>query len=385
MLEDSNITHPINSTLAPTINTQTLRDSFGISRILTADTNQRRVQKYTQVYKSNRPKSSKSYGKSTTRDLNHESELENTPSVPLNKPRPITRSISRYSSRLDSYKKVDKLQNNLKSLLYDLQKTLSDKSELIRDLSTYEHNFAESNELFVRLGRLRADAISLPEDFSLVREKIVDKEILDRLKSGLSDMIKLDTQTQITTHQEAIETESFEIRKSLQLQKLDTVFQGISIISSIPCIINVRSDKWLEHLEISVQTIQGLSFQLNLRLTISNSYQNSKQILKTIKHKILPHLYFKYFNDVLSLFFDTKHAVYFYSLICEIKGLGLCSIEITENEEDVHIKPSLTDHALEIPRYIVTSETSIFKVKIAHIRYMMTKYLCFTYLNKMLF
>ncbi|CAG9310604.1 unnamed protein product [Blepharisma stoltei] len=383
MIDDSNKSaRPLNGNTIPIKGNSLLRDLSGTYS--TTDSNHMRVDLYTKIYKRIRPKSSKTYRKSTARTASNDNDSENAPSLLLTQIRPSTRSTSRISHKPPGLPKAGQLVTHMKSLLYDFHKLMSDKSELIRDLATYENNFAKENELFVMLERLRLNAVSLPEQEKLTQEQFMDNKVLEKLNKGLSSIVSLEREN-LKTDETSVENEEFYVRKSLQFQKLDIVYQGIFIISSVSTLINIRSDKWLEHLEISAHPINGPALQLNLRLSISNTYQNQKQIFRIITKKILPHLYYKYIDNSMCIFYDERHGSTFYSIICKIKGLGQCSVEITENENEVRIEPSIIDHALEVPRSVITHEPTVFKVKPSHIAYLISKYMCYVHLNRSLF
>lgn len=125
---------------------------------------------------------------------------------------------------------------------------------------------------------------------------------------------------------------------------------------------------------------------MNIRLSISSTYQNKKQICNYAKKHILPHLYFRYIKRDLKLLYDHRHSKSFYSLICEIRGYGPCSVQLTESTDQlIHMQVSTIDDALEVPIVILTSKPSLFSETLDHLKRVVEKYLCFIRTSRCLY
>ncbi|CAG9311658.1 unnamed protein product [Blepharisma stoltei] len=366
-----------------------LRTSIVLSKSSMAESlSNIRMQTYTKLY-SNKifPKTTISQGQSTIR-LNENSEIlrEGTRETKVNltsiSSKQIKRKITNRAESLSQITPIQRVDNNEKKIkdgMYEIQTALSDKLELMRDLATYENNFSKSKDLSILLGRLRVLSASIPDTYDenngiQTEEKVVYK----KLTEGLNSLLNLETQHSPKLGHSQVEYESFDLKSIYQIQKFESVFQGIFNISCISSIINFRSDKWLEYIEITVQTPYGDFFNMNIRLAISNSYQNKKQVSAYAKKSILPHLYYIYYKNELKMNYDYRHSHTFYSLICRIRGWGVCSVELTENnEQQVHIQVSSIDDALEVPIYIITSKSSLFLETSDWLKRVIEKYLCY--------
>ncbi|CAG9315618.1 unnamed protein product [Blepharisma stoltei] len=400
-----------------------LKNSFTLSRSSNAESlSNIRMQTYTRLYSSKKfsiPIAPQ--GQSTAR-INQDSEIFPgiTKEKKLNmtsisskqlKSKPGTREFSKQSTACPApTRKAENNEKKVKESMFEVQRVLSDKLELIRDLATYENDFSKTKELSISLGRLRMLSTSIPDIYGENEiNQVEEKAILQKLNEGLDSILKMGAETKHLENEGNIENEIFDLKSSYQLRKFESVYQGIFKISSISCImclikhfgelnnpveisyslsirskiqehhiINFRSDKWLEYIEISVETSFGDAFNINVRVPISNSHQDKKQIYSYTKKSILPHLYFIYSNNELKLQYDYRHSHTFYSLICEIRGFGLCSVQLTESgDQQVHIQVSSIDDALEVPLSIITPKSSLFLENSDWIKRVVQKYLSY--------
>ena len=278
-----------------------------------------RTKKYIRIYSSNKSKS-----KNTTQRNLKLSEVS-TSIHPNRSSYDGSRLVLNTSS-------IQSLQQYAKSLLYDVQKSISDKFELIRDLSTYDYNFSKEQDLLNSLSKLNEIARPLPDAADLI-EKIIDKEnfSFSGLVSGLSSVASMDFSN---SFENSLETETFNIKNISLAQILAPVYAGSLILSGIYCLVSLTSDKWLENLYFHVSMLNGTTFFLQKTQTMSNSYYTSDQIKEVVKTKLLPRLSFYKENKEISLIFDKSQGVNYYTLLCKVRGYELCNVQIITKSEN---------------------------------------------------
>ncbi|CAG9320548.1 unnamed protein product [Blepharisma stoltei] len=357
-----------------------------------------RIKKYMKLYgKSLTLKPTTSQGKSTGRfcsNLSNQIETEPKPtslSHNIGFAKPISHPFTRYSQLVSEKEKtvnIERLKKKIDKLLYAIQKASSDKIELTRDLASYESEFSKEKQLSVELARLRVSAMDLPDITYLTNGNLNENKTVEKINNGLLLLGSPDLNYSNATakNDSEIDWEKYSTRKVLKINKLDTVFQGVVQISSVNCIISIRSDQWLEVLDLTVQAFEGEQFHLNLKLSISNTYQEPDQVRSTVRNNIAPYLFFMKEQNCLNLFYDSRHSVSFFSIITKIRGYGLCSIQLTEIEEDhVHIQVDFHEEALEVLKEEITYESSIFYESISKLTRIIEQHLCYIKKSKSLY
>jgi hypothetical protein len=291
-----------------------------------------RVQKYTRIYSARR---------SNSREVNKKS-VKHSEAESLTIPQKSSIDVSRISFNSDS---VQNLQKVAKSLLYDVQKAESDRVELIRDLSTFEHNFAEAVKLKEKLKIFLNLSEPLPDMVDMIELNTKDENFCyNRISEGLLKISITETSKESLVKSEI---EDFNLRKPSLTHVLKTVFKGICLISGVYMTVTLMSDQWLENLLFRVLSIEGKSYSLNLKQKISN-LQSKEHSLLEIKQKLLPCLCLAVENGEISLIFNKLQGKDHYCMITQVKGFHLCNV--------IASKKSETQTLLEIPEL----EQSIF-------------------------
>lgn len=285
-----------------------------------------RAKKYIRVY-------------SARRNASREVTQKQLKNVDLNlsiNPHKASHEASRQSLRPTS---IYYLQQTSKSLLYDIQKAGSDKSELIRDISTYDYNFSTEKNLFTILHKLNNTSKRFPESVELLKQSTINESLhYEDLNQGLTKFHKI--KPIINLKPESF-TEDFRVKKVNSVHLQSNVFQGSTTISGIYSIVSLISDKWLENLTFKVQTLDGLTFGLQMTQTMSNSFYSSAQLVQAVKSKLLPFLVFRIEKNIISLHFDPYQGTNMCAFLIKLKGHELCNVNVT-------IK-SLTQIVFDVP------------------------------------
>ncbi|OMJ87237.1 hypothetical protein SteCoe_11080 [Stentor coeruleus] len=285
-----------------------------------------RAKKYIRVY-------------SARRNPSREATQRQLKNVDLNSsinPHKTSHEASRQSFRPTS---IYYLQQTSKSLLYDIQKAGSDKSELIRDISTYDYNFSNEKNLFTTLHKLNSTSKGFPESVELLKQSSINESLhYEDLNQGLTKFHKI--KPIINLKPESF-TEDFGVKKVSSAHLQSNVFQGSTTISGIYSIISLISDKWLENLTFKVQTLDGLNFGLQMTQTMSNSFYSSAQLVQAVKSKLLPFLVFRIEKSIISLHFDPSQGINMRTFLIQLKGHELCNV--------IAIIKSLTHIILDVP------------------------------------
>ena len=292
-----------------------------------------RVQKYTRVYSARR---------SATREIPKKS-VKHSEAESLNIPLKSSIDMSRISFHSEP---VQNLQKAAKGLLYDVQKAESDRLELIRDLSTYEHNLSkavnliEKLEVFVRLSEPLPDMVDMIE---LNTEE--ENFCFNRIEEGL---VKVSLLEQSPDRLIESDREEFSIRRPSLAHALSTVFKGAALISGVYLMVSLVSDPWLENLFFRVADLGGKAHSLKLKQKISNNLQTREQCRQVVKQKLLPFLSLQIENSESSLVFDKKQSVEHYCMAVDVKGFRVCNVVASVKSD--------TQTLLEVPEL----EQSIF-------------------------
>ena len=231
------------------------------------------------------------------------------------------------------------LEQTSKILTYDIQKAMSDKLELIRDLSTYEYNFSSECDVFTTLHKIYDIVRPLPHAVKSIEEIIHNESsCYETLLNGLTSISSLQTEDKL---EQSAECEDLIVRAINEAHFLSPVFEGFSIISGVRCMVSLVSDKWLESLRFQAMTIEGSVYTLTMIQSMSNSLYTNKQLLDIIHEKLLPFLSLHMENQKTTMIFDSQQGSSYYSLLCHLKGYGLCNVQVTVKSESTL--------ALEVP------------------------------------
>ncbi|OMJ80904.1 hypothetical protein SteCoe_18764 [Stentor coeruleus] len=273
-----------------------------------------RAKKYIRVYSAKR---------NVLREVTQKQLKNMDLNLSINPDKP-SHEISRQSFRPTS---IYCLQQTAKSLLYDIQKAGSDKSELIRDISTYDYNFSTEKSLFRTLHQLNSISKYFPESVELLKKSAINESFhYEDLNQGLT---KFHTIQPIINLKPERFTEDFRVKKLNSTHLQSNVFQGSTIISGIYTIVSLISDKWLENLTFKVQTLDGLTFSLQMTQTMSNSFYSSAQLVQVVKSKLLPFLVFHIEKQAISLHFDPYQGINMNTFLIQLKGHELCNVIVT--------------------------------------------------------
>lgn len=272
-----------------------------------------RTKKYIRVYSAKR---------NSSKDKTYKQPKGNDYNISIN-PQRNSHEVSKHSLRQNT---IYNLQQTSKSLLYDIQKAESDKYELIRDISTYEHNFSKENCIFTSLNKLNSIARPLPDAAEIIKQTTSHESLFfEELKKGLTAFHSINPKLTIKT-EDLIE--DFKVKKVNSARLLSNVFQGVYMISGIYSIISLVSDKWLENLTFKVQTLKGWTFTLQMTQNMSNSFYSSAQLIQAVKTKLLPFLIFRIEKKIVTLHFDLLQGMKKYTYIIQLKGYELCNVVV---------------------------------------------------------
>jgi hypothetical protein len=243
------------------------------------------------------------------------------------------------ATKLNSQKtaaKLDRTNAQIKAVSYEIQKARSDRLELRRDLATYEYNFGSSIDLKPRLVSLKQESLNLP-DVSDIVTKVdnEEKEMIKILKQSVMEMQDIEvkyTQLENQVANPVPITESYSLRNTKDVEELFNIYQGVDNISSQRCIVKIRGDLWLEKVEIAVETLQKQQFFLSLRLNITNSYVEPKDVKKIIKQRLIPRLYISANTKNFTLQYDPEHGKKYLCILVNIKNWKLTSIYLSQKD-----------------------------------------------------
>ena len=317
-----------------------------------------RTKKYIRIYSAHKRTSKDLTSKDFTQKNLKNSDVSTASHVYKN---------SHESSRLTFKSTVPvNLEQTSKTLTYDIQKAMSDKLELIRDLSTYEYNFSSECDVFTTLHKIHDILRPLPQTVRAI-EEIIHNEIscYKTLLNGLTTVSSLSTKENFD---ESTESEDLIVRGINKTQLLSTVFEGFSIISGVRCMVSLVSDKWLENLHFRAITLEGNVYTLSMVQTMSNFLYTNTQLLDIIHEKLLPFLSFHVENQKITMIFDSQQGNCYYTLLCNLKGYGVCNVQVAIRSESTL--------ALEVPSIDQTiyaqidqdaSELFVNKMKIARL------------------
>ena len=267
-------------------------------------------------------------------------------------------------------------QNKIKSLLYDIQKAKSDKLELVRDLATYEFNFSSHSKLSEKC-QFITQASNEFSELSVVETSIHQQKLfMEKLKSGVSRLVNIEKNFSNKWVSAEVEIEHFYLKKSSAGNNLEEVYKGSVKVSGEVCLVRVKGDKWLEHIELDVKTLEGIHFKEFLNLKIS-TYETQTELSQLVKSKILSRLFLTLDQKRWKLSYDPNHGKTFLVLVCELRGCGHCSLELTQKEDNVTIKIVGEYEYLELPKDFLTEKDSVFAESTTKLKRVIQKYMCF--------
>lgn len=237
------------------------------------------------------------------------------------------------------------LQRKCSELLYDIQKAMSDKLELTRDIATYEHEFKKNKREPEALTRISELTKSIPD---------IDLEISEIDELLLSSFTKF---LEITDSQHTYqpEPEIFELKHPAYSKVKSTLLNCSIKISDIPCIAHIYGTKWLEELEITITTISNKTFKKSLKHTILSLYSTKQELFKLVSTEILTKFYFVYnhSHNNLLLMHSPDHGSKFRVFSSYIRGYGKCSLSLSVNSNRLNIQVIEQKEVLEVPEEIL--------------------------------
>lgn len=232
--------------------------------------------------------------------------------------------------------KLDRTNAQIKAVSYEIQKARSDRLELRRDLATYEYNFGSSIDLKSRLIGMKQESLNLPDVSDIIaRVDSDEKEMIKFLKESVMRMQDIEdkyTQLENQVMNPVPITESYSLRNTKDVEELFNIYAGVDNISSQRCLVKIRGDRWLEKVEITVETLQKQQFFLSLRLNITNSYVEPKDVKKIIKQRLIPKLYISANTKNFTLQFDPEHGKKYLCILVNIKNWKLTSIYLSQKD-----------------------------------------------------
>lgn len=242
------------------------------------------------------------------------------------------------------------LQRKCSDLTYEIQKALSDKLELIRDIATYEYSFSKTCRVEAAVTQLHDWAKKLPDkgpDSEIA-------EITDKVQSSFSELLWPKT-SQIAY---VPETEDFGIKQETYSKTKLLLFRGSFVISDVPCILKISGTKWLEEVEIILHTLTGLTFTYFLKFNSSTIYQSQEELFEVLNSNYISKLYLIIsHNNELELMFDDSHSEKFKVINYFIRGFGKCSLMLTVDVGQLNIQVLEQKEVLEVPKEILALET----------------------------
>lgn len=265
----------------------------------------------------------------------------------------------------DSERILEKLKTTLEKLTQTVQKAASDKLELKRDLATYEFLFCRDSGAGNSIGQLKQLAESFPDRDETKTEIIAwEKFAMKHISDGFQMVEKVEMRAETLSNVDLFEKSDFDLRCLNDISRYRQLYRGVSVISSLHCIVTVKSNGLFRQLLISAVTLQGHMHHLTVRqdMTERESLMTKRQIVAAVKADILPHLYFQVENRETHLMFDPACAVSFLSLVLEVKSREAhihTSVELSEDQDLVHVTSFLGEVA--VPRYELTHRHSIFR------------------------
>jgi len=265
----------------------------------------------------------------------------------------------------DSERILEKLKTTLEKLTQTVRKAVSDKLELGRDLATYEFLFCKDSGAERNLGQLKQLAEGFPGSDEVSAEIIAwEKFAMKCISEGFQTVEKVESGPQVLPDSDLFEKSDFDLRCLNDISRYRQLYRGVSVISSLHCLVTVKSNGLFRQLLISAVTLQGRSHHLTVRQDMMEreSLMTKREISVAVKADILPHLYFQVEEGGMHLMFDPSCAVSFLSLVLTVKSREAhihTSVELSEDQDFIHITSSLGE--VTIPRYELTNRHSIFR------------------------
>lgn len=223
-------------------------------------------------------------------------------------------------------KKTGKTSENEK-IRYEILKAKSDKLELMRDLSTYEHNlyvglgYSKKIEKFIKIGKGLEGKLWEYEEGN--------KKNLEIL-SGIDAVLKGFEKKSGGDLQELGFFEVFGVRPSETPEKMLENYQGMHSISGISCCISITSKFSNTHM-VKCLLLSGQVVELTIHKQFPNTLLNFSS---KVKEFILPSLYFLISRERYSLLFDKTHGKSFLAITLKLKGLSQTITLIINNLQD---------------------------------------------------
>lgn len=277
----------------------------------------------------------------------------------------------------------NQLKKEAEELGYEVTKAVSDRLELLRDLSTYEHLFSTATDLSSRLLLLRSHASQLPTIFQHLSTLLnTERFSYSQIQSGLQEIARnphppvQSKPTDVPIHT------SLELRSISDAFRSRLLYSGAIVISNLPCLITVSGDGLFRNLKITVQTLSGALFRMTIQqdLLSKQNLTTARQIKLAIKAMILPRLHFTVERNAMKLHFDPDCGVTFVTLIVEVRGWGegLVTVWITEMGPDAGIELSISKERLQVPIAEITGSDRLFPCDFQRVSRIVTMKLLWT-------
>lgn len=92
------------------------------------------------------------------------------------------------------------------------------------------------------------------------------------------------------------------------------IFQGIKLISGIPCLVKLTANEFMHTYNLHLMTQFSENFFLPIYID---------EPIPNIATHIIKHLYFTYIEMDLKLNYDVRNGTEFLTLLGEIRGMGM--------------------------------------------------------------
>ena len=357
----------------PAIVHSSLWNSEEISALTKTDRQAVRIADYLHVYRdsetpqtkagfSRKPDTATYRGQLTLSRGTARTNAHTGPSPP---PSDYRRSLISPRNVTNSERKLETAKTTLNKLAQTVQKAVSDKLELKRDLATYEVLFCRGSKADGSIRELKQRAESFPVSDETQTEIIGwEKFAMEHISEGFQRVEKVETRPEVPSNLDLFEKSDFDLRLPSDISRYRQLYRGVCIISSLHSLVTVKSNGLFRQLLISSATLQGFVHHLTVRQDMMEreNLMTKRQIHTAVKADILPHLYFQMESGGTHLMFDPACSVSFLSLMIVVKGREApihTSAELSEDQDSVHVSSLLGE--VTIPRRELTNRQSIFQ------------------------
>ena len=234
-------------------------------------------------------------------------------------------------------------------LLYEIKKAMSDKLELMRDVSTYEFEYTQGSFVIEKLSEIRDLALGIIEFES-------ESDNLESMfRDGFRDLAKLDDRKGKFVAQ----SECFELKYPAYSKVKSTLLNCAVRISEISCIAHVYGTKWLEEIEVSILTMSNLSFKKSIKHSILSLYSTQQELTNILQSEVLSKFYFIYYSShkTFILMHHPDHGEKFKVIFYSIRGFGNCSLSLSIFQSKLNIEVIQQKEILEVPLEILCSSS----------------------------